>query len=69
MTQLDFIGKEYVRMHRYSILHRVLVRGNKKSFANADDGNITVRGNKLRGKFQIVFEDKFPPICCKDQSK
>ena len=30
-------------------------------------GMVTVRGNRLKGRFQIVFENKFPQIGCKDK--
>ena len=30
-------------------------------------GMVTVRGNRLKGRFQIVFENRFPQIGCKDE--
>ena len=41
----------------------------KKVFEKLEDafncGTVTVQGHRLRGKFQIVFEDRFPQVCCK----
>ena len=44
MVQLDFIGKEYIRTHHFSVPHRVLVHDKKRSLGNADEGNLIMHG-------------------------
>ena len=47
MVQLDFIGKEYIRTHHFSVPHRVLVHDKERSLGNTDDENSIIHGDNL----------------------
>ena len=47
MTQLDFIGKEYIRTHHYKIPHRVLTYDKKRSLGDVNDENLIIHGDNM----------------------